>query len=178
MRKCDECGKKIGVIGSYDHPIKGEDKTVCKSCYDNLIKGENSYDTYNKDAGMNLRNDLLIAGIFLVIFGIGFYFLGSDMVYRGGFLDLQTASLLIYISYALIFIGISSIVIGIVLPKKQEKGAVSKENKVDANEVLKLRYAKGEIKKEEYEEMKKDIEGWNWRRQRKNGFDKIYSGTQ
>jgi len=67
--------------------------------------------------------------------------------------------------------GIVLIVIGIWFSKKSihnlsQKVKIEKEDNIkptsireDADEVLKLRYAKGEITKEEFEEMKKDIEG-------------------
>ena len=44
--------------------------------------------------------------------------------------------------------------------EQKELNDTKKESEIDAKEIIKIRYGKGEITKEEYEEMKKDFESW------------------
>ena len=43
MRKCSECGKKLGFFEGYRHPIEGKKKCVCGKCWDKLEKSEKRY---------------------------------------------------------------------------------------------------------------------------------------
>ncbi len=56
----------------------------------------------------------------------------------------------------LIFIGL--IIVGVYLVIKAFTESTSRETRTDALETLKKRYAKGEISREQYLEMKKDLE--------------------
>jgi hypothetical protein len=41
MSKCIECGKMIGIFGSYRHPVYGKNKYVCVNCFnmiDNMLE--------------------------------------------------------------------------------------------------------------------------------------------
>ena len=44
--------------------------------------------------------------------------------------------------------------------QRKELNDVRKESEIDAKEIIKIRYAKREITKEEYEEMKRDFDSW------------------
>jgi predicted amidophosphoribosyltransferase len=43
MRKCSECGKKLGFFEGYSHPVEGKKKCVCGKCWDKLEKSEKRY---------------------------------------------------------------------------------------------------------------------------------------
>ena len=107
-----------------------------------------------------MRSDILGIGIFLVIIGVILFFSGYIIVVSSSFGDLGNVSLMMNFGIIIGVIGVFASVVGITLPKEQEKDESVEKNKEDAIEVLKLRYVKGEITKEEYEQMKKDIEGW------------------
>jgi hypothetical protein len=34
MLKCEECGKKIGIFGGYQHPAMGKKHSLCSNCFD------------------------------------------------------------------------------------------------------------------------------------------------
>ena len=34
MLKCEECGKKIGIFGGYQHPTMGKKHNLCNNCFD------------------------------------------------------------------------------------------------------------------------------------------------
>ena len=34
MERCKECGKKLGLLESYQHPILGKDFLLCSDCFD------------------------------------------------------------------------------------------------------------------------------------------------
>jgi hypothetical protein len=36
MKECVECGKKLGIIEGYRHPIRGKDYLLCSSCFDTV----------------------------------------------------------------------------------------------------------------------------------------------
>ena len=36
MIKCEECGKKLGIIEGYRHPTMGKKYLLCSSCFDNV----------------------------------------------------------------------------------------------------------------------------------------------
>ena len=36
MLKCEECGKKIGIFGSYRHPTMGKKHNLCSNCFDDV----------------------------------------------------------------------------------------------------------------------------------------------
>ena len=38
MKLCVECGKKIGILNSYNHPVKGKKHTVCGDCFTRIDK--------------------------------------------------------------------------------------------------------------------------------------------
>jgi len=36
MNKCEECGKKLGILQAYNHPALGKKHTVCCNCFDKV----------------------------------------------------------------------------------------------------------------------------------------------
>ena len=36
MKKCIECGKKLGIIEGYQHPTMGKNHLLCSSCFDSV----------------------------------------------------------------------------------------------------------------------------------------------
>jgi len=43
---CSECGKKLGVLDGYRHPVDGKKKCVCGKCWDKLEKSEKEYSNF------------------------------------------------------------------------------------------------------------------------------------
>ncbi len=183
MRKCCECGKDIGIIGSYDHPIEGENKTVCKSCYDKLkpieekkpvVRAKKETPTVENKRIIKLRqigSVVIVIGIILLLFGLTTEnWIRTEVVHAflpGGNLDFWTflknfreASIpisIIFIVLGIIFLAAPAFM-SIEIDKCKKEGSKKEE---DALEILNIRYAKGEITKEEYEQMKKDLEKEN-----------------
>lgn len=40
---CSECGKKLGFLEGYRHPVDGKKKCVCGKCWDKIEKSEKKY---------------------------------------------------------------------------------------------------------------------------------------
>jgi hypothetical protein len=38
MKKCVECGKKLGILGGFIHPVKGNKFLLCSSCFDTIYE--------------------------------------------------------------------------------------------------------------------------------------------
>ena len=36
MKECVDCGKKLGIIEGYRHPVKGKDFLLCSKCFDTV----------------------------------------------------------------------------------------------------------------------------------------------
>lgn len=36
MKKCEECGKKLGLLEGYRHPTLGKDYSLCSPCFDQV----------------------------------------------------------------------------------------------------------------------------------------------
>jgi len=92
--------------------------------------------------------------LIMIIFGVIFVLVGLPMLiwgnFVGGFNDWIKTGIPIF------FIGLLLLAGSVVLSRKPKKEAMEEEN--DSMEILKQRYAKGEISKEEFENMKKDLE--------------------
>ena len=63
---------------------------------------------------------------------------------------------MIFAFWVSVIVGIILLIRWMIYSTSKERGARSEESALD---ILKKRYARGEIKKEEFEEKKKDIEG-------------------
>jgi len=56
MKLCIECGKKIGILNCYNHPVKGKKHTICGDCFtriDSFLTLWREYvlsDSFNKDS--------------------------------------------------------------------------------------------------------------------------------
>jgi DNA-binding Lrp family transcriptional regulator len=44
--RCSECGKKLGFLKGYHHPVKGHDKCVCGICWNKIEKSEEKYSNF------------------------------------------------------------------------------------------------------------------------------------
>ena len=53
VRKCSECGKKLGFFEGYRHPVEGKKKCVCGKCWDKLEKSEAKYCSFVMNAFKN-----------------------------------------------------------------------------------------------------------------------------
>jgi hypothetical protein len=36
MVECNECGKRLGFVDGYRHPVKGKKYQVCSNCFDSV----------------------------------------------------------------------------------------------------------------------------------------------
>jgi hypothetical protein len=36
MKRCEECGKKLGILEGYRHPVLGNDSLLCSDCFDSV----------------------------------------------------------------------------------------------------------------------------------------------
>jgi hypothetical protein len=36
MKKCEECGKKLGILEGYRHPVLGNGSLLCSDCFDSI----------------------------------------------------------------------------------------------------------------------------------------------
>ncbi|UCF12075.1 MAG: hypothetical protein JSW06_08535 [Thermoplasmatales archaeon] len=43
MKKCEECGKKLGILEGYRHPVVGKDVLVCSNCFDTVLEKVEQY---------------------------------------------------------------------------------------------------------------------------------------
>ena len=53
MKKCHECGKKLGFIGGYRHPTLGKKYHLCASCFDKVYQSIENY----RDEDYKTAND-------------------------------------------------------------------------------------------------------------------------
>jgi len=108
-----------------------------------------------------MRRNIVGIGAVLVIFGVFLYYIGNNMVVNapynilggGGFSgyesDINTGNALLSFGVILALIGSITAVAGFILSSEQDRIKKSVKNK-DAIQVVKLRYANGEITKKEY----------------------------
>jgi DNA-directed RNA polymerase subunit RPC12/RpoP len=43
MKECMECGKNLGIIEGYRHPIMGKDYLLCNNCFDTVFESVEKY---------------------------------------------------------------------------------------------------------------------------------------
>ena len=43
MKECMECGKNLGIIEGYRHPIMGKDHLLCSNCFDTVFDSVENY---------------------------------------------------------------------------------------------------------------------------------------
>ncbi len=71
MKECRECGKNLGLLKGYRHPVLGRDSVLCSSCfdtvYDSVVKWREANLPYvgffknnssNKNYEINLKKTL------------------------------------------------------------------------------------------------------------------------
>jgi len=46
MHECIECGKKLGFIEGYRHPVMGKDYLVCRNCFDTISASVEKYQEF------------------------------------------------------------------------------------------------------------------------------------
>ena len=137
MTKCDECNKPISIFGG-SFNIDG--KTVCPACEKKIRTGQEQDEVKSGQGWVILG--FIIIGLSLFL-GVG----GAVCALAG-----------IVVGAVFILVGLLSQTRKAQFDKIVDK--IEKSSKPEENplEVLKMRYAKGEITKEEFEKMKKDLE--------------------
>jgi hypothetical protein len=43
MKACVECGKNLGILEGYRHPIMGKDNLICSHCFDTVFERVEKY---------------------------------------------------------------------------------------------------------------------------------------
>ncbi len=43
MKECVECGKNLGIMEGYRHPIMGKDNLLCSNCFDTVFESVEKY---------------------------------------------------------------------------------------------------------------------------------------
>ena len=43
MKECVECGKNLGIMEGYRHPILGKDNLLCSHCFDIVFESAEKY---------------------------------------------------------------------------------------------------------------------------------------
>jgi hypothetical protein len=38
MKKCNECGKRLGFLRGFCHPVKGKNFLLCSTCFDSVYE--------------------------------------------------------------------------------------------------------------------------------------------
>lgn len=46
MVKCEECGKKLGILEGYRHPTMGKKHLLCGSCHDSVCDSIKKYQEF------------------------------------------------------------------------------------------------------------------------------------
>ena len=36
MKRCEECGKKLGILEGYRHPVLGKNSLLCSDCFNSV----------------------------------------------------------------------------------------------------------------------------------------------
>jgi len=144
--KCEYCGEKINYFGHWRYV--DVDKVVHKKCYDNYIKEHPIIIEEKEKIDTEKHYGLVWIGFIVIILSVFFGFIGGVVCILGG-----------------VILGIVLIAVGLNTQSRKEEMKVladainkSSKSKESPLEVLKMRYAKGEITKEEFEEMTKDLQ--------------------
>jgi len=113
-----------------------------------------------------MNRELVIIGIVFIIVG-GIVFLvgratGNSWMHMMSPQYYNFSSMMTTYGVILIIAGFIVSVVGVAMPEKQKNVPVKKNEtsfqKDEAFEILRIRYAKGEVSKEQFDQMKKDLE--------------------
>jgi putative membrane protein len=116
-----------------------------------------------------MERDIVIVGIVFIVVGAILFFMGQAMsnswMYMMSPGYYNWAPMMNMFGIALLIVGFIVSLVGAVSPEKKNNIQVMKnetsssiQTKDEALEILRTRYAKGEITKEQFEQMKKDLE--------------------
>ena len=147
MPICEKCGKRIGLL---DHSYYDSNNRIyfCDECGklgSNKLREEGTVDAV-KNGGSTGKSIMLTIGVIFLILSFIFLFI------------------FVVCFVILLILGIICIFVGLMIKSRNVNEEIletlkkSHESEKDPIKVLKLRYAKGEITKEQYEQMKKDLE--------------------
>jgi hypothetical protein len=56
MKKCEECGKKLGIVEGYQHPTLGKKHPVCGPCYDKVSESVEKWRNFVLNNSLDLNN--------------------------------------------------------------------------------------------------------------------------
>jgi len=56
MKKCEECGKKLGIIEGYLHPTLGKKHLLCSQCFNKVSESVEKWKEFVLNNSLNLDN--------------------------------------------------------------------------------------------------------------------------
>jgi putative membrane protein len=152
MANCSNCGKKLGFLegNHYYNQQENKEYVYCNLCWDkeqdtNFQKFVNSQE-HHEGKGSIAKPIILTIGVIFLILCFIFFFI-------------HFVCFLFFVILAIICI-FAGLMVKTRNVNEEILEVLKKPHEPEKNpiEVLKLRYAKGEITKEQYEQMKKDVE--------------------
>ena len=55
MKKCEECGKKLGILGGYCHPTLGTSHILCSPCFNQVSESVEKWREFVLSNSFNMR---------------------------------------------------------------------------------------------------------------------------
>ena len=116
-----------------------------------------------------MEKDIVIIGIVFLVVGAILFFMGQAMSNPWQYMMnpqyYNWAPMMNMFGLVFLIVGFIVSIVGAVSPEKKKNIQIKKneiplprQTKDEALEILRTRYAKGEVTKEQYEQMKKDLE--------------------
>jgi len=56
MKKCKECGRKLGIVEGYQHPTLGKKHIVCSSCFDKISESVEKWTDFVLNNSLDLNS--------------------------------------------------------------------------------------------------------------------------
>jgi hypothetical protein len=56
MFECEECGKKLGILGNYRHPTMGKKHHLCGYCFDLVSESVRQWGEFVRNNSFNVNN--------------------------------------------------------------------------------------------------------------------------